>query len=766
MKNIKKFTTCLLIISIFISGCGYEAIENSSNDNSNSWTYDDSYKDNTDDIKDTDLNDEENNDTNDIRDETLEEEENDNTNIEEEFPGEIDEWKFENIDLDNRVGVNGYYINQEDYLRLISHLQNFSQTEVDLLLYTSRLDANANIYYNNNYNVDNKLTSMYEEWEGSCYGMSVTSSLKNLGILSANDLNAANTLANTEVNKNNLSAINFYFWQQYLAPNRYALNRFMNFSCQEQIENLITTSEYNNPFTILFYYYPDGIEDESNFYGHAIVGYGIEWENITWKIGDYSHSYDAKILIYDCNYPYQDEQKNYLYINSNDGSWCYPAYNAWSITSGITDSVNDNAKFGCILANTEYLNVIDYNTGELSNVYENDFLNQESVATVSCAGNQSFTIQSSSGKADVHGLIINDSTYGNKIQTSARVAGKSSNILAYIPQNESFYQISSEKQLNFALDVGNMLFSVQSDSPGEFTFYDDGSIEMRSDDITSNCTINITTDQDNAFGIDGCNSLHIEGGNSEKIKISQALSGMIIEGDDLSKLTISSDIYGKKTKLDISTANNSVCLSKDKNEIQVSADSDHDGKFETIICNTEIPKKVVNISLKNRTVTYNEKTQNIGKATVTGTTNSGLIYVYYSDSKCKKESKNHKNVGTYYVKAFKLNESGTFYESNIAKLIIKPAKQSVSLKKRTYTIKANTIKKKDQHITLKSSSKTKATYKKLSGNSNISVAKNGKITIKKGLKKGTYKIRIKITAPKSKNWKACNITVPITIKIK
>ena len=40
------------------------------------------------------------------------------------------------------------------------------------------------------------------------------------------------------------------------------------------------------------------------------------------------------------------------------------------------------------------------------------------------------------------------------------------------------------------------------------------------------------------------------------------------------------------------------------------------------------------------------------------------------------------------------------------------------------------------------------TYVKKSGNSKITVAKDGKVTVKKGLKKGTYKVKIKVKAPK------------------
>ena len=45
-------------------------------------------------------------------------------------------------------------------------------------------------------------------------------------------------------------------------------------------------------------------------------------------------------------------------------------------------------------------------------------------------------------------------------------------------------------------------------------------------------------------------------------------------------------------------------------------------------------------------------------------------------------------------------------------------------------------------------------------------ANNGKITIKKGLKKGTYKLKINVTAAGNANYLAASRQVTVTIKVK
>ena len=57
------------------------------------------------------------------------------------------------------------------------------------------------------------------------------------------------------------------------------------------------------------------------------------------------------------------------------------------------------------------------------------------------------------------------------------------------------------------------------------------------------------------------------------------------------------------------------------------------------------------------------------------------------------------------------------------------------------------------------------TYTKASGNSKITVNKStGKVTVKKGLKKGTYTVKVKVKAAGNEYYKASTKTVTFTIK--
>ena len=94
--------------------------------------------------------------------------------------------------------------------------------------------------------------------------------------------------------------------------------------------------------------------------------------------------------------------------------------------------------------------------------------------------------------------------------------------------------------------------------------------------------------------------------------------------------------------------------------------------------------------------------------------------------------------------------------------------QKISVKKKSLkkTYSAKKLKKKKKSFKIKAGAKGKLTYKKVSGNKHIKVSKNGKVTVKKGTPKGTYKIKVRIKAAKTSTYKAASKTVTVKVKVK
>lgn len=106
------------------------------------------------------------------------------------------------------------------------------------------------------------------------------------------------------------------------------------------------------------------------------------------------------------------------------------------------------------------------------------------------------------------------------------------------------------------------------------------------------------------------------------------------------------------------------------------------------------------------------------------------------------------------------------------------SENTLKAKAKKLTVKYSKLKKKNQSFarkkiitisnakgnvtySLSSAKKGKTSYKKY-----FKVSKSGKLTVKKGLKKGTYKVKIKIKAAGNSSYKTKTKTVTVTVKVK
>lgn len=124
-----------------------------------------------------------------------------------------------------------------------------------------------------------------------------------------------------------------------------------------------------------------------------------------------------------------------------------------------------------------------------------------------------------------------------------------------------------------------------------------------------------------------------------------------------------------------------------------------------------------------------------------------------------------KNAGTYKVV---VKGKGNYDFTKTLTYKITKATATVKISTSSKTVKYRKVKKKKQtfNLSASASSKGKLTYKKTSGNNKITVSKTGKVTVKKGLKKGTYKVKIKVSAAAVTNYNAASATKTIKVVVK
>ena len=170
--------------------------------------------------------------------------------------------------------------------------------------------------------------------------------------------------------------------------------------------------------------------------------------------------------------------------------------------------------------------------------------------------------------------------------------------------------------------------------------------------------------------------------------------------------------------------------------------------------------KMQGCTLAGKTYTYNGTVRPLK---CSGTLPAGVKVTYSNNDK--------KYAGTYTVTAT-FSYGGKTIMQRSAKLVIKQARQSLSVAKAQTSKSVNFKKlKKKAQVTSKVSvkgAKTALVYKKESGSKKLSInKKTGKITVKKGTKKGLYKIKVKAAAANnSATYAGASKTFTVNVRVK
>lgn len=194
---------------------------------------------------------------------------------------------------------------------------------------------------------------------------------------------------------------------------------------------------------------------------------------------------------------------------------------------------------------------------------------------------------------------------------------------------------------------------------------------------------------------------------------------------------------------------------------------------------TEAKAKLVKMKTQSITVSvkntknvvskkYGDKAFSLGaKAKTTLTYKSSNTKIATVDRKGKVTIK---AAGTVKI-TINAKATSTYKAATAKVLTIKIAKKAPTIKTKigTKNLSYNTLKKRAQVFTLGTSvnSKGTLTYKKLSGSRAVSVnSKTGKLTVKKGLRKGTYRVKVQIKSAAKGNYTAGSRTVTVTVRVK
>jgi len=236
-------------------------------------------------------------------------------------------------------------------------------------------------------------------------------------------------------------------------------------------------------------------------------------------------------------------------------------------------------------------------------------------------------------------------------------------------------------------------------------------------------------------------------------------------------------------KIDYIEAENKIVLAKPITKITIDKPSTQTIAMDGVVC---LKANITPADATTKTVTWESSFSN-----------SGGYVTFYSDKACTQRIPREKtDILTVYVKGEKLGDCTVTVSSKQNPSISASCKLKVSndpnagknngsakkantltVKGKTVTVKAADLKKKNMTLATKkvlTVSKAKGTVSyKITSVSNkkakkyFSIAsKNGKLTMKKKLSKGTYKVNVSVTAKGDKTYKSGQKTATVIVKVK
>ncbi|MCI5500226.1 MAG: S-layer homology domain-containing protein, partial [Clostridiales bacterium] len=503
---------------------------------------------------------------------------------------------------------NGYYISKNDYQTLLSNLNSKDKKAIES---KKNINGEKNVYF---YNVD-RGTSSHFTWGGSCYGMSVLIALVNGGILSLSDFNtSADTLFAVDSTAETQSIINFYQGQQLLPFVTGIQAEFMTQQEQpaqiKKMEELVTDAQANGSVALISFAYKDET-GQATRRDHTILGYAVERGTFKLQINDTPYLFDRRILTYDPAYSGDHQQYHNGAIYYNDTQWAMIGlYNVVSSTNGFNlNSESDTAQLKLVITDTNYINAVDYVTGEtnFNSVAKNAYL---------YTGNSDFIVESIWGVDTVkNGLFDGAATIADNGAVIIGMDADTGNsgtmpFTVAFPHLDSTYTVTTANDtVDFALAYENYYLSANSDQPGTVTFEPNGKVIMTTDQ-TGTGYLSITAN-------DGCSSLpwhtlDIVSKDTSKLAFELTDTGILVAGDTLTDVTIYGTNDEETTELTFSTKAHSVLVASENNELVISEIPDKNSSSNSNNSTSSAFNPISISTSSNGTVSVNPKSAKAG----------------------------------------------------------------------------------------------------------------------------------------------------------
>lgn len=408
----------------------------------------------------------------------------------------------------------------------------------------------------------NKKTGwIYENWNGSCFGMSAVTFLAKAGVLSCNEFQKGTSKVSDfklpKKNKKLESVINYYQMSQGTEAIQQIYYKHSMRSNKENIKALLSLLKKNETVMVAFEQKPWGSDPEGA--SHAVLAYG-------YKSGKYKYNgktYDGCVEICDPNESrtksqYHDECN--LYFRSSTYEWVIPYYLSENVSSA------NGAKFNMILADQDLINHKGYLKGT------------SYVARLGAdISSTQYSVQKMKKKGD--GIYSSYDISGNDMveKTMYRIGGGGEGYNLY--DGESSYRLVRNEtgHVDLTMNFEDIYLEGSAESGKSVTFDRDGKVELENDRGEYRLSILLNENYPTSWY-----QAELTGTGAEQVSLGLTEEGYICKGNSLKDVNICMKNDKESVSGTFSTDQDSVLVyEKASGQIGVNVDIDGNGIYET-----------------------------------------------------------------------------------------------------------------------------------------------------------------------------------------
>ncbi len=305
---------------------------------------------------------------------------------------------------------------------------------------------------------------------------------------------------------------------------------------------------------------------------------------LQWQDTDF---YEYRITIYDCSQTNSGwfYTPTYMYIGKDYNYWWYePVHGKNNVTKADISTVSSSS---------EELDLVDYKTGKKSSMcsehYEINFLSyyaKESNVRIGTSNASTKISDFGEGEGDLYTYTVPDAgtaldADGNEIPCNSFTTYFADDF----KDEDITLSLENTDECDFSMIYTNCMVSAGGSKVNVVDMKSAGAVELQADN--SDYTVALTFNE--GYYTMPWYTVSASGNETNAVSMEKTTDGIVLNSDNMENVTITANNTDEVVELTFTADADNVLITNNKNNLEVYADNDNNGTYETLVKTTAYP---------------------------------------------------------------------------------------------------------------------------------------------------------------------------------